>query len=84
MRAATGRTVQHGTFTIERDFAFPSARVFAAWAEREAKDRWFGGPSGQWKPLRNKDAGKANAVMQAMLKMGKLDIAGLQRAYDHA
>jgi len=35
------------------------------------------------KLLRDKDAGKANAVMQAMLKMGKLDIAGLQRAYDH-
>jgi len=36
------------------------------------------------KLLRDKDAGKANAVMQAMLKMGKLDIAGLQRAYDQA
>ena len=34
--------------------------------------------------LRDKDAGKTNAVMQAMLKMGKLDIAGLRRAYDHA
>ena len=36
------------------------------------------------KLLRDKDAGKANAVMQAMLKMGKLEIAGLQRAYDQA
>jgi len=45
------RSVQHGTFVIEREFAFPPARVFAAWAVREAKDRWFGGPSGQWKPL---------------------------------
>jgi len=45
------RSVQHGTFTLEREFAFPPARVFAAWAEREAKDRWFGGPSGQWRPL---------------------------------
>jgi predicted 3-demethylubiquinone-9 3-methyltransferase (glyoxalase superfamily) len=36
------------------------------------------------KLLRDKDAGKASAVMQAMLKMGKLDIAGLQRAYDQA
>jgi hypothetical protein len=32
--------------------------------------------------LRDKDAGKANAVMQAMLQMGKLDIARLQQAYD--
>ena len=45
------RSVQHGTFVIEREFAFPRARLFAAWAVREAKDRWFGGPSGQWKPL---------------------------------
>ena len=45
------RTVQHGTFILEREFAFPPARVFAARAVREAKDRWFGGPSGQWKPL---------------------------------
>jgi len=45
------RTVQHGTFILEREFAFPPACVFAAWAIREAKDRWFGGPSGQWKPL---------------------------------
>ena len=45
------RSVQHGTFVIEREFAFPPARVFAGWAVREAKDRWFGGPGGQWKPL---------------------------------
>src|SRR3970040_1504010 len=45
------RSVQHGTFTLEREFAFVPARVFGAWAEREAKDRWFGGPSGQWRPL---------------------------------
>jgi len=44
-------SAQHGTFVIEREFAFPRARLFAAWAVREAKDRWFGGPSGQWKPL---------------------------------
>jgi hypothetical protein len=24
------RTVQHGTFTLEREFAFPPAHVFAA------------------------------------------------------
>ena len=44
-------SVQHGKFTTEREFVHPVARVFAAWAEREAKDKWFGGPSGQWKPL---------------------------------
>ena len=30
----------------------------------------------------DKDRAKAGRVMQAMLKMGKIDIAGLQRAYD--
>ena len=45
------RSVRHGTFTLEREFPHPVARVYAAWAERKAKDQWFGGPSGQWKPL---------------------------------
>jgi len=36
------------------------------------------------KLLRDKNAAKASAAMQAMLQMGKLDIAGLQRAYDQA
>ena len=34
--------------------------------------------------LRDRNAAKANAAMQAMLQMGKLDIAGLQRAYGQA
>ena len=45
------RSVQHGSFTIEREFAFPPARVFAAWADRKAKEKWFAGPTGQWTPL---------------------------------
>jgi predicted 3-demethylubiquinone-9 3-methyltransferase (glyoxalase superfamily) len=36
------------------------------------------------KLLRDGNAAKANAAMQAMLQMGKLDIARLQRAYDGA
>lgn len=32
--------------------------------------------------LGDQDSEKAGRVMQAMLKMGKIDIAGLQRAYD--
>lgn len=32
--------------------------------------------------LNDADAGKASRVMQAMLQMTKLDIAGLQQAYD--
>jgi uncharacterized protein YndB with AHSA1/START domain len=47
----SARSVRHGSFSLEREFPHPVARVFAAWAQRRAKDRWFGGPTGQWKPL---------------------------------
>jgi predicted 3-demethylubiquinone-9 3-methyltransferase (glyoxalase superfamily) len=36
------------------------------------------------KLLRDRNAAKANAALQAMLQMGKLDIARLQQAYDQA
>ena len=36
------------------------------------------------KLLRDKNPAKANAALQAMLQMGKLDIARLQRAFDQA
>jgi predicted 3-demethylubiquinone-9 3-methyltransferase (glyoxalase superfamily) len=39
-------------------------------------------PSALGKMLGDKDREKAKRVMQAMLKMKKIDIAGLQRAYD--
>jgi uncharacterized protein YndB with AHSA1/START domain len=45
------RSVQHASFVIEREFPHPPARVFAAWADRKAKEKWFAGPGGQWKPL---------------------------------
>ena len=38
------RSAVHGTFTIEREYPFPPARVFAAWADLEAKSKWFAGP----------------------------------------
>jgi uncharacterized protein YndB with AHSA1/START domain len=38
------RFIRHATFTIERHYAFPRAKVFAAWAEPRAKGRWFVGP----------------------------------------
>jgi predicted 3-demethylubiquinone-9 3-methyltransferase (glyoxalase superfamily) len=34
--------------------------------------------------MTDKDAKKANRVMEAMLKMTKIDIAKLQQAYDQA
>ena len=38
------RSIVHGTFTIERTYPVPPARVFAAWTDPVAKSRWFGEP----------------------------------------
>jgi len=35
---------QHGSFTIERVYDAPVALVFRAWADRDAKARWFSAP----------------------------------------
>jgi uncharacterized protein YndB with AHSA1/START domain len=40
--------IVHGSFTIERHFKAPIARVFSAWAEIETKARWFIGPPERW------------------------------------
>src|SRR5690349_3185660 len=36
--------IHHGHFVIEREFAKPPSRVFAAWADINQKARWFIGP----------------------------------------
>src|SRR6476469_2617795 len=38
----TPRTAVHDMFVIERAYPAEPRRVFAAWAEPEAKRRWFG------------------------------------------
>jgi uncharacterized protein YndB with AHSA1/START domain len=40
----TTRSTEHATFAIERTYDAAPERVFAAWADRTAKARWFGGP----------------------------------------
>jgi uncharacterized protein YndB with AHSA1/START domain len=45
------RSASHATFVIERVFSAAPARVFAAFAEPEAKAKWFVGPPGRWKVL---------------------------------
>ncbi|HEX2436258.1 MAG TPA: SRPBCC family protein [Solirubrobacterales bacterium] len=40
----TDRSVNHSTFVVERTFDAAPPRVFAAWADPEAKARWFGNP----------------------------------------
>ncbi len=37
----TERSTAHATFTIERDYRGTPAQVFAAWADQQAKRRWF-------------------------------------------
>jgi uncharacterized protein YndB with AHSA1/START domain len=44
----TARKVTHATFTIERAYDVPPDRVFRAFADPEAKAKWFGG-SGEWR-----------------------------------
>jgi uncharacterized protein YndB with AHSA1/START domain len=40
----TERSAQHATFVLDRTYEAPPDRVFALWASREAKSRWFGIP----------------------------------------
>lgn len=40
-------TVSHGSFTIARDYPVPVETVFKAWADKDAKARWFGAPPDQ-------------------------------------
>jgi uncharacterized protein YndB with AHSA1/START domain len=41
----TNCSVIHDTFSLERVYDAPPARVFAAWADPTAKARWFAGPA---------------------------------------
>jgi uncharacterized protein YndB with AHSA1/START domain len=43
MTSTAERTQTHATFVLERDYAAPLDRVWAAFADPEVKKRWFGG-----------------------------------------
>ncbi|UXY13666.1 SRPBCC family protein [Chitiniphilus purpureus] len=43
----TARTVVHETLTFERSYPVSPARVFAAWSDQEALQRW-GSPGADW------------------------------------
>lgn len=36
-----GRSVEHATFVVERKYGASPEQAFAAWADREAKARWY-------------------------------------------
>ena len=44
----TTRKVTHATFTIERSYDVPPERVYRAFADPEAKAKWFAGPN-EWR-----------------------------------
>jgi uncharacterized protein YndB with AHSA1/START domain len=46
----TCQPATHASFTLERVYPVPPARVFAAFADPSKKARWFGG-GGDWTPL---------------------------------
>lgn len=50
----TTNKIVHDTFTIERTYNASPKQVFAAWANVEAKSKWFGGPSDTWKETERK------------------------------
>jgi uncharacterized protein YndB with AHSA1/START domain len=37
----SGRSVEHATFVVERKYEVSPERAFAAWADPEAKARWY-------------------------------------------
>lgn len=41
------RSIVHGSFTVERSYPVPPARVFRAWADPQIKAKWFGAGASQ-------------------------------------
>lgn len=51
MSTTTNRSAAHASFTIERDLPHPPAAVWNAFADPQAKAKWFGG--GEWERIEN-------------------------------
>ena len=73
--------MQHATFVIEREFAYPPARVFAAWADPKAKEKWFGGPAGQWTPLERQMEFRIGGRERAKVKWATGRVTDFQAVY---
>jgi uncharacterized protein YndB with AHSA1/START domain len=52
------RSATHATFVIERDYDASPERVFAAWAEKSAKQQWFGAGGGDSHELDFREGGR--------------------------
>jgi uncharacterized protein YndB with AHSA1/START domain len=67
------RTAQPATFTIDRHFAHPPARVFAAFADETAKASWFVGPTDE---STNETAGESTGESAFDFREGGRETAG--------
>jgi uncharacterized protein YndB with AHSA1/START domain len=54
----SARSATHATFVIERTYDAAPARVFAAWADVNAKGQWFGPGGGQEHQLDFREGGR--------------------------
>ena len=54
----SNRSATHSTFVIERNYDASPARVFAAWADVNAKGQWFGPGSEQEHELDFREGGR--------------------------
>jgi uncharacterized protein YndB with AHSA1/START domain len=59
----SNRSATHSTFVIERTYDATAARVFAAWADKSAKDHWFG-PSDGTHELDFREGGRERLVAE--------------------
>ncbi|HEX3509495.1 MAG TPA: SRPBCC family protein [Solirubrobacteraceae bacterium] len=57
------RSTTHATFTVERTYDATPARVFAAWADQQAKAQWFGPGDGHTLDFR--EGGREHLTVRA-------------------
>ena len=69
----SNRSATHSTFVIERNYDAPPARVFAAWADANAKGQWFGAPGEQEHELDFREGGSERF---------KADVGGAVYSFD--
>jgi uncharacterized protein YndB with AHSA1/START domain len=67
------RSATHSTFVIERNYDASPARVFAAWADANAKGQWFGAPGEQEHELDFREGGRERF---------KADVGGAVYSFD--